>query len=180
MQRREALRLIASVAAVPVFSGIEADRLWAIAEGTHARARAVARTLNAQQLETVATIAELIFPRTSTPGARQAGVPAFIDLLMGEWYSEEERTRFTQGLAAIDARSQSLGGKAFVGLTASDQLSVMQALDAAEKREPATAESAYGTIKSLTVYGYFTSKLVSTTVLKTNIWPGRYDGCVPV
>src|SRR5688572_33503859 len=95
MDRREALRLIGTTAAIPVFAGLSPERLWAIAEGAHLRsASAAGRVLDAHQLETVATIAEHVLPRTGTPGARDAGIPAFIDLLLDEWYDEarsEER-----------------------------------------------------------------------------------------
>lgn len=180
MHRREVLRLIGTAAAIPVFSGLGAERLWAIGEGTHARSRAgLAGGLNPHQLETVSTIADLIIPKTDTPGALDAGVPGFIDLLLAEWYDEAERIRFVQGLAMIDARSREVAGVEFVALTGPDRLTVVQALDANRQSGLATAEATYATIKSLTVYGYFTSQIVSTSVLKVNIMPGRYDGCVP-
>lgn len=180
MHRREALRLIAGAATIPVLAGLDADRLWAVAEGTHTRARrGAARALNAHQLETVAVISELIIPRTDTPGARDAGVPEFVDLLVAEWYFEPERGSFIQGLSAIDARSVAAGGAPFIQLDSAGQQAVMQALDGAENPAPASAESAFATIKRLTVYGYFTSKAVATTLVIPNIWPGRYDGCIP-
>jgi hypothetical protein len=197
MERRDALRLIGSAAAIPVFSGLGAERLWAIAESTHLRAaRTAGAALDAHQLETVAVIAEHILPRTDTPGARDAGVPEFVDLLLAEWYDETERRNFLAGLAAIDASSRVAGGGSFVGLGAVEQLALLEGLDAATTRPPApdpaspeapkpappapgSAEATYANLKRLTLYGYFTSKPVMTTVLKTNIWPGRYDGCVP-
>jgi gluconate 2-dehydrogenase gamma chain len=179
MHRRDALRLIGTAAAIPVFSGLDAERLWAIGQGAHARSGAgSAGVLNPHQLETVGTIAEHIIPRTDTPGARDAGVPEFVDLLVAEWYDEAERIRFVQGLAMIDARSREVAEREFVALAMADQLSVLQSLDGAPARGPATAEEAYATIKSLTIYGYFTSQIVATTVLKVNVFPGRYDGCV--
>jgi hypothetical protein len=197
MERRDALRLIGSAAAIPVFSGLGAERLWAIAESTHLRAaRTAGAALDAHQLETVAVIAEHILPRTDTPGARDAGVPEFVDLLLAEWYDETERGNFLAGLAAIDASSRVAGGGSFVGLGTVEQLALLEGLDAATTRPPApdpaspeapkpappapgSAEATYANLKRLTLYGYFTSKPVMTTVLKTNIWPGRYDGCVP-
>ena len=200
MERRDALRLIGSAAAIPVFSGLGAERLWAIAESTHRRAAgAPGRALDAHQLETVAAIAEQILPRTDTPGARDAGVPGFVDLLLAEWYDETERGHFLAGLAAIDASSGTAGGATFVALDGAGQLALLQALDSAVTRPPSpapagsaepgtpasippapgSAEATYANLKRLTLYGYFTSQPVMTTVLRTSIWPGRYDGCVP-
>src|SRR5688572_31429192 len=99
MDRREALRLIGTTAAIPVFAGLSPERLWAIAEGAHLRsASAAGRVLDAHQLETVATIAEHVLPRTGTPGARDAGIPAFIDLLLDEWYDEARSEEHTSEL----------------------------------------------------------------------------------
>lgn len=180
MDRREALRLIGTTAAIPVFAGLSPERLWAIAEGAHLRsAAATGRALDAHQLETVATIAEHVIPRTETPGARDVGIPAFIDLLLDEWYDDAERSRFLEGLAAIDASSRATGGKAFIERTEPEQQAILTLLDDAATRPPGSAESTWSTLKRLTIYGYFTSKPVMTTVLRTNIWPGRYDGCVP-
>lgn len=186
MDRRDALRLIGAAAALPAFAGLDAGRLWAIAESTHLRAATAAgAALDAHQLDTVALIAEHILPRTETPGAGDAGVPAFVDLLLAEWYDETERARFLEGLAAIDASSGVAGG--LVSLAAPAQVALLQALDASATAPasegtapaPGSAAHTYGTLKRLTLYGYFTSQPVMTTVLKTNIWPGRYDGCVP-
>lgn len=187
MDRRDAIRLIGSAAAIPALAGFDADRLWAIGASTHLRAAGGAgAVLTALQLETVATIAEHILPRTDTPGARDAGVPEFVDLLLAEWYDDGERAAFLEGLAAIDASARAAGAASFTALAAPAQITLLQALDAAATRPPVSgpgtpgsAEQTYARLKGLTLYGYFTSKPVMTSVLKTNIWPGRYDGCVP-
>src|SRR5712692_1534077 len=69
MNRREVLLLLAGTGALP-------DQLLAIGRTVHKRVRAgTLRALNAHQNETVATIAELIIPKTDTPGAREAEGP---------------------------------------------------------------------------------------------------------
>jgi hypothetical protein len=49
------------------------------------------QALDPHQAETVATIAELILPATDTPGAREAQVPEFIDVILAEWYDDADR-----------------------------------------------------------------------------------------
>src|SRR2546423_7202623 len=98
MNRREALLLLAGTAALP-------DRLLAIGRTVHKRVRVgTLRTLNPHQNETVATIAELIIPKTDTAGAREAGVPAFIDVMLADWADDEQRQTFTAGLPDVDQR----------------------------------------------------------------------------
>src|SRR6266571_1362561 len=104
MNRREVLLLLAGTAALP-------DRLLAIGRTVHQRVRVgTLRTLNPHQTETVATIAELIIPKTDTPGARDAGVPGFIDVMLADWGDEEHRQTFTAGLANGDELSRALCG----------------------------------------------------------------------
>src|SRR3989442_15534589 len=91
MNRREVLLLLAGTGAIP-------DQLLAIGRAVHKRARVgTLRALNAHQNETVATIAELIIPKTDTPGAREAGVPAFIDVMLADWAGDDQRQMFTAG-----------------------------------------------------------------------------------
>src|SRR5881397_2385483 len=112
MNRREVLLLLAGTGAIP-------DQLLAIGRAVHKRARVgTLRALDAHQNETVATIAELIIPKTDTPGARDAGVPAFIDVMLADWGDDEQRQVFTAGLANVDERSRASFGKDFVGCTA--------------------------------------------------------------
>src|SRR5690606_11244507 len=64
MQRREALRLIGTAAAIPALGGLSAERLWGLAQDTHDRADAFSRSglgvLDPHQLETIATIGDII------------------------------------------------------------------------------------------------------------------------
>src|SRR5258707_11267787 len=72
MNRREVLLLLAGTAALP-------DQLLAVGRAVHKRVRVgTLRSLTAHQNETVATIAELIIPKTDTAGAPAAGGPALL------------------------------------------------------------------------------------------------------
>src|ERR1700682_2059489 len=112
MQRREALRLLVSGGALPLLS----REAFAMFGAVHQQLpeQPVLRTLNPHQNATVTTIAEIIIPQTDTPGAKAARVNEFIDLILTEWYDEEEKSVFLTGLTEVDAHSQDLFGKDFV------------------------------------------------------------------
>lgn len=148
------------------------------------------RTLTAEQGELVATIAERILPATDTPGAREAGVHEFIDLLLTDWRSDEERDRFLAGLAQLDADSRQSFGEAFLSLTAEQQLTLLDPLDveAARVRQAAAATgleeiddpSFFVMMKEMTLAGYYTSEIGMTQELQHLRVAGSYAGCRPL
>src|SRR5256885_5182768 len=109
MNRRDMMRVLGGALALPLLAGLPAERLAALGRAAHRRARARAggfTVLDPHQAETVATIAEMIIPETDTPGARAAHVPEFIDLMLAEWFADDDRARFLAGLADVDERSR--------------------------------------------------------------------------
>ncbi|MFN0180488.1 MAG: gluconate 2-dehydrogenase subunit 3 family protein [Gemmatimonadales bacterium] len=176
MDRRELLSWVsgfaASAALAPLAPG---DRLL-IAE--RLSRDPLADAFSATQAATVAALADAILPRTDTPGALDVEVPAFIAHMTANWYSADEAAELKRGLDAIDARATARFGRGLAGLAESDRAALLTELDGG-RAEPASAEQAFGRIKSLTVYGYFTSKRIQAEVLETVIIPGRFDGCIP-
>lgn len=186
MRRRDMLKVIGAAATLP-FVPKRADAAVRFAESVHRqldaeRARSGVRALHVlspDQDALVTLIAEMIIPETDTPGATTVHVNEFIDLLLAEWSSDEDRDRFLKGLDAIDHEARASYGKPFVAAAELDRVLLLHAFEGARESSDG-AGRAYGELKRLTVYGYFTSELVQKNVLKTQIWPGRYDGCVTV
>jgi len=185
MHRRELLGLLGAVTALP-FLPRGADAAVELGRRVHRALGDVPfRTLNADQQALVADIAEIIIPETDTPGARSVKVPEFIDLILTEWAPDGEKARFLAGLADIDSKAAALPGAVqqgqaplFVHLPAARKTELLTTLDAA-REERSGAGFAFGRLKSLTVYGYFTSQVVDQRVLKTQLYFDRYRGDVP-
>ena len=137
MQRREALRLLASAAALPLLS----RQAFSMFQAVHEQLpdQPVLKTLDPHQNATVTIISEIIIPQTDTPGAKAARVNEFIDLILTEWYDEEEKSIFMTGLTDVDTRARDLFGKDFVDCGEKSQIEILQALDdevAATRAEP--------------------------------------------
>jgi hypothetical protein len=194
MDRREFLEQLAGFSALVPGLALLPD-VAAFAEDVHARAKASTglRTLNAHQDATVRCIAELLLPETETIGANSVGVNRFIDLLLTESMPEGQRDRFLAGLAAVDARCESLHRAPVVSAGPAQQEALIRALDvhwpaparspaeaAAVEHAPITAEGGFALLKRLVVLAYFTSEPVARGLINAPIIPGRYDGCVPV
>lgn len=176
MNRRDLLGMLGAAVGSPMVWGRSADELLALGRALHRRAHGPPlRILDARQSALVATIAELIIPTTDTPGARAAKVPEFIDLIVAEWFTPEERQRFLAGLAGLEARG-------FLSLARPQQVAALSDLDAEVTRLRQSGGDAakhfFHQIKWLTVYGYYTSEIGATQELKDEVIPGRYDPCV--
>lgn len=172
MQRREAVRLLGVIAAVP-FLPQTAEAASELAARIHRDVQGGVgfRTLSATQQRLVARVADAIIPATDTPGALDVQVPQFIDHIMTDWASPGERTLFLAGLAEIEGRVAGLDGAAF--------LELLRALDRDRAAHSGSAH-AFGRLKSLTVYGYFTSEVVQRDVLRTQMAFATYTPCAPV
>jgi hypothetical protein len=178
MQRREVVRFLGAALALP-FLPRGAEAAIQLGRSLHERlGDGPFRTLNGNQQALVTNIAELIIPETDTPGATSVKVPEFIDLILTEWASDDERTIFLAGLADIDTRAAAMGSPRFVGLPAPKKVELMTALDAANT-EKTGAAFAFRRLKALTVYGYFTSLPVEQDVLKMQMYFNGYQGNVP-
>lgn len=138
------------------------------------------------QRAAIRALAEQVIPATDTPGAIDAGVPRFIELMVADWFNDEERQSFMNGL---DAFLGSADG-AFATLPPEAQLELM------ERAEKAAQDSGWydaGSamhlwdaqapficqLKELTVLGFFLSEVGATEVLRDNPM-GRFVGDVPL
>ena len=143
------------------------------------------------QREIVAAMAEVIIPRTDTPGAIDAGVPHYIELMVADWLNDKERAIFDAGLDDIQTRIPAEFGKAFPELTAKEQLEVMESLESAAADSPwydfgnvqrDFVEDApfICQMKELTIWGFFTSEEGGSQVLRYDPMPMYFDGDIPL
>lgn len=133
----------------------------------------------AEQARLVDVVAELIYPKTDTPGAREAGVPQMVDRAVKGWLEPAQAEFIKGGLARMDADARAAHGKAFVDLAPAQQTALLTRYD----QEAAAARGkphAFGSLKDLMTIGYFTSKPGATVTLRYDPVPGDYRGCVPM
>jgi hypothetical protein len=191
MQRREALKFLAAGALVPA----AAPELFAFFQQAHPPSGYLLRTLNPHQNATVVLMSEIIIPETDTPGATGARVNEFIDVILTEWATEEDRNNFLKGLAGVDKQSNELFSKDLIDASAGQQLALMRGLDESIAMGPPRAARHGNTVpewdtqlkgnfftvfKGITLHGYYTSEVGFSRELGLQIIPGAQHGCVPV
>lgn len=190
MDRREALRLLSTGTALQL---APRNLLAVLREARRLlETDAAPRTLNAHQDATVKAMAELILPRTETPGAADVGVSEFIDLMLTEWYDEPDRTRFLNGLAEVDLRTNALFGKNFVDASPDQQAEMLiwlgQTMTAEAEPLPrqrrgssrGLSRNFYSMFRHLTLTAYYTSEAGATAELHFQVIPDSHEGCAEV
>lgn len=194
MNRREFMQCVAILASGASLSQIG----FALSEKQEKFMRAapdfMARTVDyftSSQRELVTAMAEAIIPRTETPGAIDAGVPRFIEMMVAEWLNEQEKAIFAAGIQSMELDIPDKYGGTFQQLDSKQQLMILDDMESAARQSPwyqignvardfISDAPFICQMKELTVWGFFTSEIGSKQVLRHNPMPMRFDGDIPL
>jgi hypothetical protein len=174
MERRDVLRALGATAALG-FLPRNAQAIWKIVE---TRRELTAAALSPAQVALINAVGDTILPRTDTPGASDVGVADWVDVLVAEYYGDEEKAAFLAGLDAIDAMARAVTGSTLTDLPSDARGSVIASIEGTADRRSEPART-YWRLKGLVIHGYFTSERVQKEVLRTNFMPGRFVGDAP-
>jgi hypothetical protein len=122
MDRRDLLQramLLVGAAMLPGSAEALAD---AVSGGKH--------QLDPAHFALLTAIADTIVPKTDTPGAVEAGVPQYVDGLLGSWASPARRAELIGAMDAIDRLAQEQKQKSFVALSPAEREAVLAPHDA--------------------------------------------------
>ncbi|MFD1770604.1 gluconate 2-dehydrogenase subunit 3 family protein [Sphingobacterium suaedae] len=199
MNRREAIQRVAML----IGGSVIGANLFL--EGcTRPASKDVAALFEKDTVNLLGDLAEAILPKTSTPGAKEAGVGEFIPVMIRDCYNETDQKAFLEGLANVDDRAKKEFGKKFQELTKEEQLQFVNKYDkeaeafqkdrgtkqgeilAKAKEQGKNEEEAeylpnnfFHMLKQLTLTGFFTSEVGMTKALRFVKIPGKYDGNYP-
>jgi gluconate 2-dehydrogenase gamma chain len=182
MDRREALRKTALL----MGAAVSATALAGIMQGCKATPELTYTPsfFTEDQARIISELAQTIIPKTDTPGAKEAGVPGFIDQILKECYKKEDQDKFITGLADFDAKAKEAYGDSFIYLDPEKQLAFVKAQNEtavnAVKADPSQPRPFILSAKELTLLGFFTSEPGATQVLQYEAVPGSYKGCIPL
>lgn len=189
MKRRDAIARVALL----MGGTLSAPTMLAFLEGCKSSTEtstALTFPFSADQKNLVSEVAEIIIPKTDTPGAKDAKVGDFIEKMIKECYAGKDQDSFAKGLKELEKKD-------FLKASPADQTKILKELEASAKTDSdkATEERKKFTeagkeytddqgvpffklIKELTLLGYFTSEPGATQALEYVAVPGRYDGCI--
>ena len=153
--RREMLAATAAALAAPLVAPGAAGAAGA------AQAPSVApKFFTAPEFALLEELSDLIIPTDAhSPGARAAGVAAYIDFRLSDSPDPEQQTTWRSGLAAVEALSKELNGQAFLQGSAEQRVAVLTRMAAGEHDPKTPADLFFQTLKHWTARAYYTSKI---------------------
>lgn len=130
--------------------------------------------LNQEQFDSIWQIAELVLPRTESPGADDARVAPFIDQLFGEFFEEQIKSEYTLGLENFLKECEIQQGKSFLDLEKQDQIDYLEKVDSDDEKD-----TFFRSIKRIILWAYFTSEQGMKSMNYLPV-PGRFNGCIEI
>jgi hypothetical protein len=201
MERREAVKYISLLLGGTV---IGAD---AFLSGCRNKGASNIADLTAEDIAYLNEVGETILPRTATPGAKDARVGEFMQVMVRDCYEEADQRAFMDGLGKLNDASREKFKNDFMSITPEQRTQLLTEIDAEakayqkevsafnnEENQKAKDEEAKGNrdykrqhkaphyytmMKQLTLLGFFTSEPGMTQAVRYLPVPGRYEGCVP-
>ena len=118
------------------------------------------RFLTPAELALLDELTELIIPADDrSPGARSAGVAAYIDGRLAESLDPEWQALWRSGLQAVDELSRELNRQAFLPATPDQRTAVLGRMAVGEPDPKTLPERFFKELKRWTVRVYYTSKI---------------------
>jgi hypothetical protein len=160
VSRRTALKAfgtgIGTVAALPWLSD---EGLLAFARIQESNAPPQPKVFSPSQFATLELLVDAIIPTDDrSPGAKQARVADYIDLLVSEGDGRLS-LEWLGGLAALDAEAAARFRAPFTKLTAAQVDTILQTISRNEKSPQTPLEAFFVMAKQATIRGYYTSKI---------------------
>lgn len=188
MNRRNALRktalLAGSAVAVPtLFSLLQSCKEQNRLEWTPV-------FLGEDQARFISAFVDTLLPRTDTPGALDVKTDIFLDLVFAKTYDAKAQENVVAEINKFNEECKKSHGKVFADLKEEDRMAVFKNMEAVSpKFNPKVWGTAVGeqkpvgfyrSLKSMTLWSYFSSEEIGTKHLNYDPVPGEYRGCVPL
>ena len=152
LTRREMLELTAAAVAATPLVKVPAEAI--------VTASPPGKFLTAAELALLDEISEMIIPTDEhSPGAKAAGVAAYIDYRLSISIEPDWKAKWRNGLKLVNELSHSMNSKAFLDATADQRLAVLTKMAAGEENPKTDEEHFFNELKRWTVEGYYTSSI---------------------
>lgn len=137
------------------------------------------KVLSREQLALLAYVCSTVIPRTDTPSAADVDCHGFIDHQLYHCHDKTQQMKVKNFLATLNEVCELQHQMPFSDLSETLKQIMLEAVES-EQGFSADAKWNFKFLKSLIVFGYFTSEAGATQALSYQAFPGGYKGSVKV
>ena len=180
MDRRELLKMVAAATGGVVIGG---EFFLAGCKNPDAGI-GTSNTFTESDIAFLDEVAETIFPKTSTPGAKDAKVGQYMTVFVNDCYDQQQQDSFHAGMKSLNDACKKMHGHDFMKAEPAHRKELLVALDKERDEYQKTKKKEdpnhyFQAFKQLTIMGYFTSKEGREGATNYQPVPGKYQGDIP-
>jgi len=180
MNRRELLKMVAAATGGVVIGG---EFFLAGCKNPDAGVGESA-TFGESDIAFLDEVAETIFPKTSTPGAKDARVGQYMSVMVTDCYEAKDQLAFRDGMKKINEACDKMHKHGFMKASPEQRKELLVSLDKERTEYQKTKKKEdpnhyFQAFKQLTIMGYFTSKEGREGATNYQPVPGKYQGDIP-
>jgi len=180
MNRRELLKMVAAATGGVVIGG---EFFLAGCKNPDAGI-GTSNTFTESDIAFLDEVAETIFPKTSTPGAKDAKVGQYMTVFVNDCYDQQQQDAFHAGMKSLNDACKKMHGHDFMKAEPAHRKELLVALDKERNEYQKTKKKEdpnhyFQAFKQLTIMGYFTSKEGREGATNYQPVPGKYQGDIP-
>ncbi|WP_159821684.1 gluconate 2-dehydrogenase subunit 3 family protein [Colwellia sp. 20A7] len=131
------------------------------------------------QMQILHDICATVLPKTDTPSAAELDVHGFLDHQLSACYSNTQQTQAINLVDKINQQSKTNYAKGFNHISSEQQTALLVALESQALGFSAQDKKQFSALKSLLIFGYFTTEVGATQALNYQAIPGGFKGSVP-
>lgn len=138
----------------------------------------------------ISSFVDTILPRTDTPGALDVKTDIFMDLVFAKTYDEKAQANVVAEINKFNANCKESHGKVFADLSEENKKAFLKKMEAETGKFNGTVWGSpvgdlppvgfYRSLKSMALWGYFSSEEIGKNHLNYDPIPGEFKGCVPL
>lgn len=136
------------------------------------------RLFNTEQMKILRQVCDVVLPRTDTPSAAELDVHGFIEHQLITCFGEWQQQSAISVLTRIDSVSQQVFGSSFNQFSVEQQTQLLVALENQQQGFTEQDQQQFSQLKSLMVFGFFTTEVGATQALNYQAVPGGFKGSV--
>jgi len=135
--------------------------------------------VNTDQYKFIRDLADTLLPETDTPGALSVGLPQIYDTILGNIFTSEQKSEYSEKLSSLINFVKSKNNNSNIhSLSSEERISFITALDSQILNNNSQQSKTYKELKNRLIQYYLKTEEVGTTLLNYLPVPGEYQACI--